>query len=90
MPKEEKPILEEVKEEVVPEEESSEDEDKFDDEIEGGEWVTEENIHKHISGGNTQSLMENADNLLFTIAGEKNPEEAEAETQPESKEGDEN
>lgn len=42
------------------------DNDEFDDEIEGGEWVTIDNLHKHISGGgNTKNLMENQDFLLF-------------------------
>lgn len=74
-------VKEEVKE-VEPEEakeeaqkEESSDDDKFDDEEEGGEWVTAENLHKHISGGNTQNLLENLDNLLFANApSTENPE----------------
>lgn len=34
---------------VVEEEES--DDNVIDDEEEGGQWVTEENIHKHLSNG---------------------------------------
>ena len=30
---------------------SDEDEDKIDNEEEGGEWITEENLHKHLTHG---------------------------------------
>ena len=42
---------------IEQQEPSSSDEEKLDDEEEGGEWVTDENLHKHISGGTTQDLM---------------------------------
>ena len=45
--------------------EEDSDSDRIDNEEEGGEWVTEENLYKHISGGATNSLLENEDNLLF-------------------------
>lgn len=56
---------EEVKEEEEPVEKEESSDDQFDNEVDGGEWVTMENLYKHISGGNTQDLLENADNLLF-------------------------
>jgi len=48
-------------------EDSDGNDDKFDNEEEGGEWVTVENLYKHISGGNTLNLIDNPDNLLFTM-----------------------
>ena len=47
----------------------------MDDEIEGGEWVTVENLYKHISGGNGNNLMDNEDNLLFVDGKEAGAEE---------------
>ena len=66
------------------------DEDKFDDEEEGGEWVTTDNLFKHISGGTSTNLMENQDNLLFTQGAEaKEPEQTEDDKteEPVTKEG---
>jgi len=64
-----KPLEEQKEEEVkavaVPDS-SSDDEDKFDNEEDGGEWVTDTNLYSHLSGGTSQNLMENLDNLLFT------------------------
>jgi len=48
--------LEEVKEQ---------DEDSIDNEEDGGEWVTNDNIHKHLSNNLTQNLIVNKDNELF-------------------------
>jgi len=59
---------EEVKEDEKANE-SSENEDKYDNEEEGGEWVTVENLYAHISGGAVH-LMGNEDNLLFTEGAE--------------------
>ena len=35
------------------------DEDSIDDEEEGGLWVTEENLHKHLSNGLVKPLIGN-------------------------------
>lgn len=45
--------------ETKPVEHVSDNEEEFDDEIEGGEWVTIDNLYKHISGGNSKNLIEN-------------------------------
>ena len=62
-----------VPETVVPEEEVKAEEhlsdtDALDNEEDGGEWVTSENLYSHISGGATQNLMDALDNALFTEA----------------------
>ena len=54
------------KEDLAVKLEDSEDENKYDDEEEGGQWVTAENLYSHIGGADGQNLMENNDNLLFT------------------------
>ena len=54
------PVKEDKKEEI-----ESDDENKFDNEEEGGEWVTTDNLYSHI-GGAGGNLLENKDNLLFT------------------------
>lgn len=37
---------------------SDSESDKLDNEEEGGEWITEENLYKHISHAETESLIQ--------------------------------
>ena len=63
--------------------EDSDDSDKFDNEEDGGEWVTDQNLYSHIGGADASDLMENQDNSLFTQikTGNTNPEETKDEAQ---------
>ena len=45
--------VEDVKQQANTEMKEEYDEDKIDNEEEGGEWITPENIHKHILGGDS-------------------------------------
>lgn len=51
---------------AVKHEDSEDDENKYDNEEEGGQWVTDENLYSHIGGAEGQNLIEMNDNLLFT------------------------
>lgn len=51
----------------------SEKSDEYDNEEEGGAWITKENLYSNIGGANAFNLMATEDNLLF--AGTKNVDE---------------
>mmetsp|Transcript_22952 Transcript_22952/g.35385 ORF Transcript_22952/g.35385 Transcript_22952/m.35385 type:complete len:303 (-) Transcript_22952:539-1447(-) len=76
-------------EEAQPDE-ASLDDDEFDDEEEGGEWVTATNIHKHVSGGESQNLLQNRDMMLFKEVGPedeaKKEEDSKKEEEPKTEE----
>jgi len=71
--KEKEALVEEVKEEVLEPvwEELYDSDNSFDNEELGGEWITEENLHKHMTHADTQSLL----------APEQNEEETEAKAE---------
>jgi hypothetical protein len=47
-----------------------EDDSDYDDEEEGGQWITEENLYSNI-GGAAGNLLMNNDNELFTSSNAK-------------------
>ena len=51
-----------------------EDDSEYDDEEEGGQWITEDNLYSNI-GGAAGNLLQNNDNALFATSN--------AESQPE-------
>ena len=76
------------------EDSDSDDPDKYDNEEEGGQWVTADNLYSHIGGADSHNLMENQDNLLFTqgavAAAPKTAEDDKTETEEKTAEAEEN
>ena len=83
-PAEDDKATEDVKE-VVKEEPAAEDEDSWDDEEDGGQWVTADNLHKHLNGDGSKAtnLMLAADAKLFEPKGEENKTDATADEKKE-------